>query len=146
MTTSINFLKPDIALSRAFNIEYKDLIKAKGCYRNIFDIVQKNFRDNSFRDNVKVAYGYCTVGDGVENVFIRHAYLIDVETGLVIDPTFGHMKNLKKGIYVNFLCLSVNDYYKVVINDENLGLNSTSLHVENKLIQDMYKHGYVCIG
>ena len=72
----------DIEKSREVYECFKDEIKVKECYNNVFNIFTlcpKTFREGKW----KIAYGYVEVMAGL---FCRHCFILD-EKGEVLDPT-----------------------------------------------------------
>ena len=72
----------DIDKSREVYEYFKDNIKVKECYNNVYNVFElspKTFREGKW----KVAYGYTEVMAGL---YCRHCFILD-GSGNVIDPT-----------------------------------------------------------
>lgn len=106
----------NVEMSREVYEYYKDGIKPKACYNNIFNIFSisvKTFRDGKW----KVCYGYA---ETLAGLYCRHCFIID-ENDKVIDPTLYAQDNppLDRGYYAMYVFDDV-DEYLTAIEDNDL--------------------------
>ena len=105
----------DIEKSREVYEYFKDNIKVKECYNNVFkvfELSQKTFRDGKW----KIAYGYVEVMAGL---YCRHCFILD-ENGKVIDPTIFAQteQRLQREYYVMAVFDDVDEYLTAIMNDD----------------------------
>lgn len=101
----------DIDKSKEVYEYFKDEIKIKECYNNIFNVFTlspKTFREGKW----KVAYGYVEVMAGL---FCRHCFIID-ENDKVIDPTNFAQENppLDRTYYVMAVFDDADEYLSAI--------------------------------
>lgn len=108
--------KLNIETSKEVYDYFKDIIKVKECYNNVFSVFEmniKNFRDGKW----KVAYGYVEVMAGL---YCRHCFIID-EHGAVIDPTiFAQTEPPFEGEYYVMCAFDDVDEYLNAIEENDL--------------------------
>lgn len=108
--------KLNIELSREVYEYFKDCIKGKECYNNVFnvfDLSNRTFREGKW----KIAYGYMEVMAGL---YCRHCFILD-ENGAVIDPTiFTHDELLSEREYYTMFVFDDVDEYLTAIESNDL--------------------------
>lgn len=106
----------DIDKSREVYEYFKDEIKIKECYNNVFNIFTlcpRTFREGKW----KIAYGYVEVMAGL---FCRHCFIID-ENENVLDPTnFAHEEPQLNRIYYVIAMFNDTDEYLSAIEQDDL--------------------------
>ena len=108
----------DVEKSREVYEYFKDYIKVKECYNNVFnvfDLSNKTFREGKW----KIAYGYTEVMAGL---YCRHCFILD-ENDRVIDPTLFVQTDppLTRDYYVMTVFTNIDDYL-CAIEDNDLYL------------------------
>lgn len=105
---SINYNK-----SEKLYEKYKNIIKNKECYTNVFYLISKN-QKNFIIGKWKVAYGFVHISD---NIYCRHCFIL--ETNDVIDPTVFTLKNRSenRNYFVSKIFNNIDEYLDA-INDE----------------------------
>lgn len=108
--------KLDVEKSREVYEYFKDYIKVKECYNNVFnvfDLSNKTFREGKW----KIAYGYTEVMAGL---YCRHCFILD-ENDRVIDPTLSAQTDppLTRDYYVMAVFTNMDDYL-CAIEDNDL--------------------------
>lgn len=93
----------NVELSREVYEHFKDYIKIKECYNNVFTVFEYNpkpFREGKW----KIAYGYFEV---MAALYCRHCFILD-EHDAVIDPT----------IFANSEPQAQREYYVMAVFDD----------------------------
>lgn len=119
-------MKLNLSLSKSVFEDFKDIIRIKQCYDNIYSIV-----NNWYNMPYKIGFVYVSLGidlqQGIElnKGYTRHAVLLD-EDNSVIDPTLYGANYLKvsperlkslvenKDSYILIESLAVEDYLNVI--------------------------------
>ena len=107
--------KLNVELSREVYGYFKDCIKVKECYNNVFNVFDLSIR--TFRDGKwKVAYGYVEVMAGL---YCRHCFILD-EHGTVIDPTIFTQSEppLDREYYTMYVFDDVDEYLNAIEGDD----------------------------
>lgn len=94
---------------------FKDCIKVKECYNNVFNVFDLNngiFRSGRW----KIAYGFAEI---MPCVYCRHGFIID-ENDKVIDPTLFVQTNEKSREYYVMYAFDDVDEYLNAIESDNL--------------------------
>lgn len=105
----------DIEKSREVYESFKDYIKVKECYNNVYNVFELNL--DFFREGkLKVAYGYVEVMAGL---YCRHCFILD-ESGKVIDPTIfvQSEQRLQREYYVMAVFDDVDEYLTAIMDDD----------------------------
>lgn len=105
----------NVELSREVYEHFKDCIKVKECYNNVFnvfDLSNRTFREGKW----KVAYGYVEV---MAELYCRHCFILD-EHGTVIDPTIYTQTEppLQREYYVMCVFDDVDEYLTAIEKDD----------------------------
>lgn len=106
----------NVDMSREVYEYFKDHIKLKECYNNVFNVFTlcpKTFRDGKW----KVAYGYV---EAMPLLYCRHCFILD-EHGKVIDPTaFAHDEPQTQREYFVMTVFDDTDEYLNAIEENDL--------------------------
>lgn len=107
--------KLDIDKSKEVYEYFKDCIKVKECYNNVFnvfDLSNKTFREGKW----KIAYGYVEVMAGL---YCRHCFILD-ENDNVIDPTLYTQTELplSREYYVMAVFDDVDEYLNAIESND----------------------------
>lgn len=122
---------------------FKDAIKIKECYNNIFNILtlsNKTFREGKW----KVSYGYTEV---MPLVYCRHCFILD-EKDKVIDPTlFAGSEQPHRQYCVMYVFDDVDKYLNAIENDNLMpALNGYLKEYEKTAHEWALTQGIVLIG
>ena len=121
-------LNLDKIKSKEFYDYFKDNIKMKECYNNVFNVFTlcpKTFREGK----LKVAYGYTEV---MPLLYCRHCFIID-ENDKVIDPTIYAQSepNLDRDYYVMFVFEDTDEYLNAIESDNLMPALDKFLRVQD---------------
>lgn len=132
----------DLETSRKVYQKLSKRIEPKLCYNNVFNMVsayQGEFMDGRW----KVSYGYVRT---LPNVYCRHCFVLDTESGLIIDPTVLSTGNPteERDYYIMKAFDSFGEYISAIGKEHNLpalehylkneDINACKLAFENGLL------------
>lgn len=134
----------DVDMSREVYEYYKDNIKVKECYNNVYHVFEFNIE--KFRNGKwKVAYGYMEVMAGL---YCRHCFILD-ENGNVIDPTVftSSEPQLQREYYVMAVFDDVDEYLTAIENNDYMpALNKHLLARDIKAQMWARNNGVIFVG
>lgn len=142
---NINFYTLDLETSKAVFKKLNKLIEPKFCYNNVF-LVVTNFLNEFRNGRWKVAYGYV---QSIDRVFCRHSFVLDTESGLIIDPTTIASKTDSDGkqYYIMKTFDTVEEYTSAIESDGNLpALDNFLMEQELEAQKLAFENGYLFIG
>ena len=134
----------DIEKSREVYEYFKDNIKVKECYNNVYHIFElslKTFREGKW----KIAYGYVEV---MAALYCRHCFILD-EHGNVIDPTVfaQEEQNLEREYYIMAVFDDVDEYLTAIENNDYMpALNKHFLVRDIKAQKWARENGVIFVG
>lgn len=100
-------LQLNIELSKEIYEQLKDRLKVKMCYNNTFYVTEE-YTDRVSAEEWLVAYGFMKV---INNLYTRHAFLIDTTTNQVIDPTVFTQTTVQLNqVYYPFVTMRLDEY------------------------------------
>ncbi len=135
--------KLDIEKSKEIYDYFKDCVKVKECYNNVFnvfDLSNKTFREGKW----KIAYGYTEVMAGL---FCRHCFIID-ENNRVIDPTlFAQNEQHERAYYVMYAFDDVDEYLTAIEENDLFPALDKYLREYDKQAHEWAKeNGVILVG
>ncbi len=136
--------KLNVELSKEFYESFKDEIKQKECYNNVFNIFtlcNKTFREGKW----KTAYGYVEVMAGF---YCRHCFILN-EDSTVIDPTiFTQSKPpLEREYYTMYVFDDVDEYLTAIEENDLMPALDKYLREHDKEAQQWAKdNGIIFVG
>ena len=130
--------------------KYKNIIKKRACYRNIWDL----FMTSDFCKNnpgAKIAYGYAHsyTTDNDVDIYVRHAFVIDgnIEgNNIVVDPT---LANKEVRDYYIFKTFSWHEYLDRILKnkgDLSLSMDLEYIRIQNAFLDWGFKHHIYGVG
>ena len=134
----------DIEKSKEVYDYFKDNIKVKECYNNIFNVFTlspKTFRDGKW----KIAYGYVEV---MPLLYCRHCFILD-ENDKIIDPTtFAQPEpQLNREYYITTIFDNTDEYLSAIESDNLMPALDKYLKEQDKQAQQWAKNnGVLFIG
>ena len=123
--------------------QFKNEIKIKECYNNVFNILTLN--NATFREGKwKVCYGYTEV---MPLLYCRHCFILD-ENNKVIDPTlFAGSEQPHRQYYVLYSFDDVDKYLSTIENDNLMpALNGYLKEYEKSAYEWAKTEGIALIG
>lgn len=135
----------DVGKSISVFKKLKRLIEPKFCYNNVFHVVS-NFQSQFMDGKWKVAYGYVRT---LPEVFCRHCFILDTESGLIIDPTAPATGNPleDKTYFIMKAFDSLDDYISAIDEENNLPALENVLRDEDMAACKMaFENGLIFIG
>lgn len=134
----------DIEKSKEVYEYFKDNLKIKACYNNVFNIFTlcpKTFREGKW----KIAYGYVSV---LANLYCRHCFIVDNE-GKVIDPTIytSSEPNTQREYYVMATFNNTDEYLNAIENDNYMPALENYLRDKDKQAYEWANEkGYIFVA
>ena len=134
----------DIEKSKEVYEYFKDNLKIKECYNNVFNIFTlcpKTFRGGKW----KIAYGYVSV---LANLYCRHCFIIDNE-GKVIDPTIftSTEPNTQREYFVMATFNNTDEYLNAIENDNYMPALENYLRDKDKQAYEWANEkGYIFVA
>lgn len=134
----------DIEKSKEVYEYFKDNLRIKECYNNIFNLLTlcpKTFRNGKW----KIAYGYVGV---LANLYCRHCFIIDNE-GKVIDPTIytSSEPNTQREYYVMATFNNTDEYLNAIENDNYMPALENYLRDKDKQAYEWANEkGYIFVA
>lgn len=129
---------------------YRDVVKMKECYNNIFNIVSGHYaeyRSRIISGDWKVAYGYINVLPD-SPLYTRHCFFVTKE-GYAVDPTIVMLEDSEMDFkHMSFWVLDNADDYLEAITDNDLtpDLMRLTRKQEQRIIQELMEQGLIIIG
>ena len=131
------FKKYKIDREASYNLylKYKDIIKFKGCYDNVYNIVNQEVMlfNNDYAD-YKICYGAWSV-DSNSNLYAKHCFFLKGDT--VIDPTYFTITESDKE-YIVFKKYSPKEYARLLVE---LNGDISLTHILNKVQLQLFESG-----
>lgn len=104
----MQMLYPDVALSKVFAEQFKQLVKPKACYDNVAEIVLNFSAIENEYPGIRVVFGGVQALKG-EELFARHCFFKLEDK--VIDPTFALKNTFSKNTrYIPLVSFSMEEY------------------------------------
>ena len=136
----------NVELSREVFNKCKDYIESKGCYNNVFNVIQYYSRNFGKDGDWKIAYGFMK---SVRNIMVRHAFIIDKD-GRVVDPTIirsPYFKDDDSIFYITFKIFEYDEYINALINNDNQpDFYNVFTEEESQAREWGFKRGLICTG
>lgn len=115
--------KYEVLITESLQInKHKYNLEANMCYNNVFNFATNNI--NHFLNNSYcICYGFVS---SISNVWIRHAFILDQEKDMIIDPTlqfFGTTDDCKYIIFKKFD--NYGEYIDLLCNESYPALNKS---------------------
>lgn len=141
-----NALYPiDIKESRRIQSENSNLIKAKECYNNVWNIFSNTtlFMQNN---QYMIAYGY-VIGKPLD-IYIRHCFIFDTITNKIIDPTLANREYAETLKYKIIQIYSQDEYLDALSKYRYTDLHNdiSAKQLFASFQQESLTHGVACLG
>lgn len=135
-------LKINYELSKKVYEKYKNIIKIKGCYYNIAQIIITT--GATLKDSYKIAFGAWQV-PLLDDIFAKHCFFLKGDD--IVDPTYfasGKNDNID---YMIFKTLTIDEYLEYLEKDNfDTSLPSVTNYIFNEMAIELMKENIILIG
>lgn len=127
----------------------KEYIQKKECYSNVFRVITNDpFVIKKIKsEEWMIEYGYINITD---NLYTRHAYLVDTASEKVIDPTmpvYDGFEQEEAKHYYRLHQFKYNDYLDAILKESNMPALTKHLWKKDLSMQKkMMEQNMFCIG
>lgn len=135
--------KKDIGLSNELHDSYKQLVRKKDCYQNIYRLTTNEHI--AFKKNFRIAYGYILSVETVEwDFYVRHCFFIN-DKGMVIDPTLPYADHDQYYVVESY---SFTEYINAICSNRETSLSGYKplADKEMEFIMWAYTHNIACLS
>jgi len=144
---NIKYYHPNLDLSEEFYTKFKDKIKTKECYDNIYHIVNNYSSLSNDYPNIYIVYGGVQIDfkeNPESNLFVKHCFFRLQDK--IIDPTMykNNLRN-KQTKYFSVIEYNINEYFNMLVEYEET-LPISIMRELNKVTMDLLNHNITYAG